>query len=456
MKIRKIALVETKAVRTHVFSTVYLPRMGVSILSGTLKKAGYEVEIFYQELKPVDLDYLAQFDLVGVSSITSTVKEAYRIGESLKSRGVLVVMGGPHVSALAGEALEICDYVVRGEGEITFLNLIETLNRGGEIENAPGVSHKKNGDVTHNPSSTQTVDLEQLPVNDFSSCKGFENKGQYPPVVMFSRGCPFDCSFCSVTTTFGKKYRYKAASQIIEEMEPFLARSVCFIDDNFAAVPKKTKELLRQMIETNKVPLRYSCQLRISSGKDEELLDLMRKTKCRIAYVGLESVNPETLKEYHKGQTVEQISSAIEAFKKYGIGLHGMFILGADSDTLESVENTVDFALESGLDTIQICALTPFPGTAVYDNLQREGRILHKKWELYDAHHVVIRPKNMTPYQLQLGIFEGLKRFYSFRNISRISLTKRWRLKYRLGGRYLVRKWIAEHSSYFDYLKDMD
>jgi len=454
-EIKRIALVETKTDNTHVFSRTYLPRLGIPILSSVLKQAGYDVEIFFQERKPLDMAYLEGFDMVGLSALTSTVKEAYRIGAELQRKGTLVIMGGPHASARAEEALDYCDFVVRGEGEVTIVRLLEALTGGGNLQDVAGISYRVNGIVQNNPSSIEKVNMTTLPPTDFSSCKEFGGPLEYPAEVMFSRGCPYDCNFCSVTTTFGKKYRYKTTDQVLEDLRTFQGRTVCFVDDNFAANPKKTKDLLKKMIQIGEVPARYSCQLRINAARDEELLDLLNRTNCRIAYVGMESVNPETLKKYNKGQTLEQIISAIEGFKKYNIGLHGMFVLGADDDTTETITATVDFALKTGLDTIQLCALTPFPGTAVYDEMVSQGRVLHQDWELYDGLHVVIQPKKMTPYELQTGIMREMKRFYSIRNILKISLKKRWRFRYRMGGKYLVGKWMEENADYMEGLKNL-
>lgn len=453
LPIHRIALVETKTGNTHVFSRTYLPRLGVAILSAVLQRAGYETEIFLQEKKPIDIAHLAGFDMVGISALTATVNEAYQLGAILKQRGTLVVMGGPHPSARAEEALDHCDIVVRGEGENTILLLLEALKAGASLETVPGISFKREGLVVNNPSSIEKVDMHALPHADFSACRDFNGPEEHPAELMFSRGCPYDCSFCSVTTTFGKKYRYRETSQVLEDLKRFGKRTTCFVDDNFAANPKKTKDLLKGMIEQENMPARYSCQLRINAAKDEELLALLQKTGCRIAYVGMESVNPETLKKYNKGQTLEQITSAIATFRKYNIGLHGMFVLGGDDDTVDTIKATVDFALETGLDTIQLCALTPFPGTAVYDEMVAQGRVLHQRWDLYDGLHVVIQPKRMTPYELQTGIMKEMKRFYSVKNILKLNPRKRWRFRYRMGGRYLVGKWMKENAAYMEHLK---
>ncbi len=411
------------------------------------------MELFFQQVQEIEPARLERFDLIGISTITTTVNEAYRIAARAKALGKTVVMGGPHVSAMADEALDHCDYVVRGEAEDSFLALIDALNGGSELDAVPGLSRRVNGVSVHNPSSVTKVDMGQIPDSDFLLCERFAGGEKEPAIMMFSRGCPYDCNFCSVTTTFGRKYRYKNTQQMVDELKRFKDRSVSFTDDNFAANPKMTKQLLRAMIEQKAVPKRYSCQLRINAAADEELLSLLKATNCRIAYIGMESVNPETLKYYQKGQTVESIVGAIEAFKKHKIGIHGMFVLGADHDRVSTVAGTVDFALATGIDTIQLCALTPFPGTAVYDEMTAAGRVLHTNWDLYDGLHVVVQPRNMTPYELQHAIINQMKRFYSLRHAWRIDWDKRWRLTYRMAGRVLVNRWIGENAAYLEYLK---
>jgi radical SAM superfamily enzyme YgiQ (UPF0313 family) len=454
-RIKRIALVESKAVKTHVFSRKYSPRLGLPILSAILRKTGYEVEIFFQELQPLDFDHLKSFDMVGISALTSTVVEAYRIADVLKNMGQMVVMGGPHASGKPDEALEHCHYVVRGEGEITFQALLSAINDGDDLETVPGISYIKDGKALHNPSSIVKVDMEQLPGNDFSSSKAFDNPEEYPGGIMFSRGCPYDCNFCSVTTTFGRKYRYKSTQQILDELKPFNGKPVAFIDDNFAANPKKTKALLKAMLEQKIIPSRYNCQIRVNAAEDDELMDLMKRTGCRVANIGLESVNPATLKNYHKGQSLEQIVAAIKGFQKQGIAIHGMFVLGSDEDTDATITETVNFAIDMGIDTIQLCALTPFPGTAVHDQMSREGRILHYDWTAYDGLHVVVRPKNMTPYELQSGIVREMKRFYSIKNSFKYSPGKGWRVFSRLVGWNLVNRWDKENRPYYEYLKSV-
>lgn len=152
---------------------------------------------------------------------------------------------------------------------------------------------------------------------------------------------------------------------------------------------------------------------RISGEWDTELLELMRDTHCTFVYVGFESVNPAALEEYHKNQTVEQLKDSIAAFHTYGIKIHGMFVLGCDADTPETIDATVDFAIDEGIDTVQFLTITPFPGTEFYDEMRRQGRIISDDWSLYDGHHVVIQPAQMTPYELQMASFTAMLKFYN-------------------------------------------
>ncbi len=246
VKYMRIALIETKTDNTHVFSRVYLPRLGVPILGSILNANGYEVELFFQHIQALDIEYLRKFDIIGLSAITSTVNEAYKIGKIMQEAGKIVVIGGPHASAMSDEALNYCNYVIRGEGEITFLHLLEILNKGGDLSAIPGISYRLNGSIIHNPSSIEKVDMGKLIGSDFSLCKSFKSPEEYPAILMFSRGCPYDCNFCSVTTTFGRKYRYKTIDPMINELSRFHNSVVCFIDDNFAANPKMTKNFCAQ------------------------------------------------------------------------------------------------------------------------------------------------------------------------------------------------------------------
>jgi anaerobic magnesium-protoporphyrin IX monomethyl ester cyclase len=205
----------------------------------------------------------------------------------------------------------------------------------------------------------------------------------------------------------------------------------------------------------------FFAQIRIDSvcknGQvDQELLDLLWGAGCRIVYLGLESADPATLKEYHKESTVEDMAGGLEALARRGIRTHGMFVFGADADTRESLAKTADFAVEYGLNSAQFLALTPLPGTRQTAQLEAEGRIFTKNWSLYDGHHVVFWPKHMTPYELQEAILQAQDRFYK---VGRL-FTPRYKTpiyrKHQIQGYLMSRAWehVRENREFLRELRE--
>lgn len=233
--------------------------------------------------------------------------------------------------------------------------------------------------------------------------------------------------------------------------------TVFFYDDNFVANPENTKRLLRLMIE-NKLTPGWTAQVRVDASEDEELLELMKASNCFFVYLGLESTNPETLRSYRKKLSVEQIQRGIERFHQYGIRTHGMFVLGADTDDVQTVRETVKFALKNKIDTVQFLILTPVPGTRFFKEMDEQGRLLTKDWSLYDGHHVVHRPLRMTPYQLQKETFKAMAKFYSVWELIRLFLRFDFvNFIYRTYGNHLVNRWRRQGSTrhYYRMMKEV-
>jgi len=449
----RIALVEAGTPSTHVYSKTYLPRTGLPTIGAILKGMGYKCDLWFQLMKGFREEKLAEYDLVGIGSLSGQIHEAYRIADSLRAKGITVVMGGPHVTFMPEEALEHCDYVVLGEGENIFTKLVESIEKNEDGHEVAGLAYKNgSGEACFSPGEVEPVDFAALPVPDFSLSPQV-SPGETPPIISTSRGCPHNCNFCSVTAVFGRRYRFKSNEQVISELRPVLNRSVCFADDNFCANPSRTKSLLRDMIRQGAVPLRWSGEITVGAGQDTELLDLMKQTRCRIAYVGIESIIPETLKALGKSHEVEAIETCIENLHKRGIGIHGMFVLGIDDDP-GVVEKIIDYSIEHDIDTMQLFALTPFPGTRAYE--ENKDRLLHTDWKYYTGMCVVFEPSRCSAYELQVSIVEGMKRFYSLKRVVNAYRPGRgWRVKYRAGANYIVRKWIRENASYIEWLRTL-
>ncbi len=432
----KIRFIEPRSHSNNVYDYIPLPRLGLPLMGKTLTNLGHEVKIYVEVLAPVDWDDLMQADLIGFSTITGTVSNAYAMADRLREQGKVVVFGGSHVTFLPEEALAHADYVVRGEGHTTIVDLVNALEQGGDMSTIAGLSYHGPDGPLHTPDRGN-CDLDtfaSLPWPDTTLIVGHEKIGTIP--VMTQWGCPFDCNFCSVIKMFGRRVRSRPIEDVLNELEaiPPERREVFFYDDNFVVNKKRTKALLRGMIERN-LKVAWSAQMRAETiyknqrtGEwDTELLELMQESGCNWVYVGFESVNPEALKEYNKRQTVEQIAESIKAFHAYRIPIHGMFVLGCDADTPETIRTTVDFAIEQDIDTVQFLTITPFPGTEFYQQMKDGNRIISDDWSRYDGHSVVIQPAQMSPYDLQMEALQAMLRFYSprrawsmlFRNVRR-------------------------------------
>jgi len=446
----KVALVEAISSSTNVYSRTYLPRAGVATLGAVLKKLGYPCEIFFHRMSAEEVKQLEKFDVVGIGSLSSTIDEAYRLADRLRSKRVMVVMGGPHVTFMPEEAIEHCDYAVLGEGEVALPELLAAIENKMSPEHVKGIVFKRPDGTIHYTGPSDFVDYKSLPSPDFTLSPNITSEN-IPPMITTSRGCPHNCSFCSVTSVFGRKYRFKSKEQVISEIRAVKDRSICFGDDNFCANSARTKKLLREMIKADAVPLRWSAQMCVEAASDKELLGLMKETRCRIVYVGIESVDPETLKKYGKAHQVDEIKQCVDNLHEYGIGIHGMFVVDS-CDKPEAAKNIVDYAIKTEIDTIQVFSVTPFPGTRSFT--ENKHRIIHQQWSKYDGMHVVVRPEKCTAHDMQMAIVDQMNRFYSLkRALTAYRKNRAWRVKYRLGGYILMRRWVKENKTYIENLR---
>jgi len=450
MKQLRIALVEVVSDLTHVYSRTYLPRVGIATLGAILKNLGYPCDVWIKPISDDERKKLIEYDIVGVGSLSNTIADAYALSDYLRESGTTVIMGGPHVTFMPNEALDHCDYVVMGEGDDVLPALIKIIEKKESPNGLKGVAYRNADGSFQYGDKAGPVDYASLPSPDFLLSPQV-SKDMIPPIIVTSRGCPHDCSFCSVTSLFGRKYRFKSYEQVIAELRPVQHKSVCFGDDNFCANPVRTKELLREMIKQGAVPLRWSGQMCVNAASDKELLELMQETRCRIVYVGVESVNPETLKKYGKVHNVDAVRQCVETLHKHDIGIHGMFVVDSN-DAPDAAGRIVDYAIAVDMDTIQVLSITPFPGTRAFE--ENKDRIIHTQWAKYDGMHVVVEPNKCSAHTMQQAIVVEMKRFYSLkRAFTAYRKNRGWRVKYRFGGNYLIRRWITENAEYMDNLK---
>lgn len=418
----KIRLVEPKAPGLNVFDRALLPRLGLPLIGRQLVDAGHDVRIYVETLAPVDWDDLAQADLVGFSTTTATTPVGYRMARRVRDLNIPTVIGGPHVTFLPEEGLKHCDFVVRREGQETMPALVTALESSRDVASIPGLSYRgPSGRPVHNPDRLPCPpdEFKDLPAPALELIVGQERMTNIP--VMTQWGCPFNCDFCSVVHMFGRRVRSRSIDNVLAELARYRGRgAVFFYDDNFVVDKRHTKALLQGMIDRGLTPP-WSAQMRAEAvyrnrrarELDHELLRLMRDSGCTMVYCGFESVSQATLDAYNKRQDVRDVRDSVRAFHAYGIHIHGMFVLGADTDDKTIFDRTVDFALQNQIDTVQFLMLTPCPGTPFYQRMVEEGRLLTDDLSLYDGHHCVVEPKLMSSYDLQMGTCRSMARFYS-------------------------------------------
>jgi len=400
-----------------------LPLMGTLVLGTILKEAGHEVSILrdsvvsvYDRGKEKLHEKLMRADVVAISVMTSTAQRAYQIADAIRNAApsIKIIMGGPHATYMAEEALEHSDLVVKGEGEGAILDAVNDRNLTGIVQGAP------------------VEDLNQLPLPDLSI---LENQSRPPRTtpISTSRGCPYDCVFCTVSSTFGRKYRFRDPEHVLEEIRMRVSeghRDFFFYDDNFAANRSGTKEILKGMAQLD-VKLKWAAEARTNIARDKELLRLMSDANCARMLIGLESINPKTLEKYNKKQTVEDVKECITQLRDHHIAVHGMFALGGDDDDSDTIRDTVKFCHEMKLNSAQFAILHPLPGSKLYTTLDSENRIFTKDWSLYDGTHVVFKPEKLHPLELQEKFFWAWKKFYSL-----------WRKPHLHGVcRYVINRW---------------
>ncbi len=456
--IRKVLFIEPRNPRPHIFSRVAIPRLGSVLLGTILRNHGLEVKVVVEEVNQPHLNSLDfDPDLVCISSLTPTTPRALQLGDYYRQQGIPVAMGGPHPSFTPEESLAHADYVVCGEADEALPELIEALNGERSLESIGNLCYHLNGAIQKNPWRPFFKDLDTLPIPDYSLIHGWRPGKQAVISIATSRGCPYGCRFCSVILLFGRQFRYNSIDRVIAEIRQngSQAEHIFFCDDNFTADRERSKQLMERILSEG-LKVEWSAQVRVEAARDPELLDLMARSGCILVYIGLESINPATLKSFKKAQTVEDIRESVKTFHLYGIGVHGMFVFGSEEDTIQVLRDTVGFSHEIDIDSLQYLILTPIPGTPIYDELLNQNRLLHQDWQYYDGHHAVFFPRYMTPFELQMETLRAMKRFYTWPSVLKRLWRRDWFFaKLKAHGRLHLRRSFKEvKQGYFQQLRE--
>jgi radical SAM superfamily enzyme YgiQ (UPF0313 family) len=351
----------------------------------------HEIRILNENFEAIDFD--EHYDVVGITCLTMTSPHVYELADKFRKKGVKVVLGGYHPSALPEEAKRHADSVIIGEAEMSWPQLLIDIEQG-DLKPL----YKYNG----------WPDMVNLPEPRWDLVK-------YKPItggIQTSRGCPNACEFCATSVFLGRKLRSRPIPQVMAELKKLQNRVIIFRDPSLTINPTYSKALFHEMRKLDK---KWIANGNINLlGRDENFLKLAKEAGCIAWFVGFESISPESLKEAHKvSNKAEEYEKAIRTVQKHGMAIVGGFIFGFDADTPEIFNTTLEAILDWGIDACEFNILTPYPGTPIYENLEKEGRITTKDWSKYTQANVVYQPKNMTPNELLDGTKMVIKKYYS-------------------------------------------
>ena len=376
-------------------SKALLPPLGLAVVAALTPP---DIEVSLTDENVAAIDFEKETDLVGITVLTITSQRAYEIADAFRARGVKVVLGGIHPSILPEEAGRHADAIVIGEAEGIWPGLIEDF-RSNKLQ-----------EVYRTAERPSMVDLP-VPRRDLFA------KGAYliRNTIFTTRGCPYSCAFCTVTSFFGHTYRCRPVAEVIKEIETLNRKKlVVFIDDNIVGSPKFAKELFRALIPYK---MKWVGQASVTIAGDDELLKLAAASGCVSLFIGFESLSPANLEAVGKKiNLVDEYENVIRKLHSYGIGVHGFFIFGFDEDDEDSFRRTVRFAQKMRLESAQFDVLTPYPGTAFYESLDKAGRIVTRDWSQY-GHGLMFEPKSMSAETLQEGRTWAWRQFYGLPSI---------------------------------------
>ncbi len=380
--------------------------LGLMVLAG-LTPAEWEVTILDENLGVPDYDALPRPDLVGITAFTSQANRAYEIAGHYRRLGVPVVMGGIHATMCLEEVQARVDGVVTGEAEGVWARLLADVQRGQLAPRYEGA----------------LAGIDQVP----PARHDLLASGYAFGAIQTTRGCPLNCSFCSVTAFNGARYRMRSIPDVIGEFRLVREKRVLVVDDNLigtsAAHIARAKDLFRAMIAA-KLNKDWIAQATINVADDEELLGLAAKAGCRGFFIGFESPSPEGLREVSKKFNLlkdRDFRASVRRIQRHGILVVGSFIIGLDVDKPGIGKRIAEVASEYGVDSLNALYLTPLPGTRLWDQMQADDRIalntFPADWQYYTLTFPVARYKHLSVDAINAEMLACDRAFYSIPRI---------------------------------------
>ncbi len=376
-----------------------VPPLNLMLLAA-LMPPGVDVHIIDE--RTTKIDFNDRVDLVGITAMTCDVMRAYEIADAYRSRGVGVIIGGIHATVLPHEAAQHADAVVIGEAEYVLPELIDDYRRGK---------------LRQFYQASRFHDLKSLPYprRDLLDDRYYITRN----LMQTTRGCPHRCKFCSISITAGLKFRCRPVQDLVGEIEAADSAFLGFVDDNINGNPRYARDVFNAL---RPLGVRWYGDATILIAEDEDLLDAAAASGCKVMLIGFESLSQDTLTGIHKRfNRPDRFLELIQRIRSRGIGVIGNFILGLDGDHEDGGKQLLEFLEAAKLELAQVKILTPYPGTATFEEMDQAGRLLSKRWSDFDTSrgNVVFQPLDVSPLDLQNRFFDINTSTYSYSAILR-------------------------------------
>ncbi|MEM1515648.1 MAG: radical SAM protein [Candidatus Bathyarchaeia archaeon] len=406
------------------------PPLGLAYLASMLERSGYDVKIIDALALDLSLTQVRdilnkeQPEIIGITASTPMINDAYKVARNAKNvcPNSTVILGGPHPTFLPIETLQECqsiDIVCIGEGEETIVEIADIIRKKMDLANVKGIAFRtRDNRIVKTEPRPLIKDLDSLPPPAWHllPMDKYTVLGKKTVIchVMSSRGCPFQCIFCSSSKIFGRKYRARSAKNVVDEIEFLVSNynpeSIEFSDDEFTLNQKRVEEICYEL-KRRKIDIPWACGSRVDTISTS-LLKKMKEAGCSFIYYGIESASQRILNFIKKGITIDQIKRAVMLTKEIGIKMMGSFIVGFPDETKEEIKSTLSFPKKLKIDYAQFTVATPYPGTELYEMAKKDGLLLTEEWSQYTTLRPVMALKNVSVRELQKMIKRAYISFY--------------------------------------------
>jgi len=394
----------------HRLGLRFMP-LGLAYVGAALRQGGHSVEVIDFEVASTNYRKVryGNYDVVGITSDTTRWPAAVKVAAVAKEAGAIVVAGGPHASFMDEDALSTgnVDYVVRYEGEVTMVDLMNHLQAGADVTDVLGISYRRDGHLVRTPQRPFIENLDSVPwpARDLFPRKSYRSRfeGRELANVLSSRGCPFNCDFCSCSVLAGLRWRSRSVENILDELEYLNRRegygSVAFFDDNFTLDPNRAVAISEGILKRGLDIKWWAFSRSDTPVKHPEVVEVMARAGLREAFVGFESSDQETLNSSNKKSTIEASQEAMRVFRKHKVKVWGAFMLGFEGETEDMIKKTIKFAKRLNPYIAQFSLVTPYPGTKLFEKVK--GKLHTRDWRRFWGGEPTFKMPGLAPDRLR-------------------------------------------------------